>query len=306
MNKNKLDSLKAESEVFDRICNEFVVKSYFRFTHETFICFVMEYMYGDFAQILKSYGCFEEAIARFYIAELILAVEHLHALNIIHRDLKPDNILIDAKGHIRLTDFGLSDICMKMYKQTKRKTFIGEEQMDDFVNNIDPMRPLAQLNNNISYVSKTDPKVSKLKKTKLSITRANNKIVGTPDYIAPEILTDVQLDDDNFTGPSMDWWSIGVILFEFLTGIPPFNDDEIDKIFQNIINHRIPWDQLEIGNEEGQITQEAFDLINRLLNPNPELRLGTRSVDDIKKHPFFKGINLFIRIMSYDSELNFI
>lgn len=296
MNKNKLDSLKAESEVFDRIYNEFVVKSYFRFTHETFICFVMEYMYGDFAQILKSYGCFEEGIARFYIAELILAVEHLHALNIIHRDLKPDNILIDAKGHIRLTDFGLSDICMKMYKQTKRKTFIGEEQMGDFANEVDPIRPLAQLNSNIAYVSKTEPKVTKLK-TKLSIAKGHNKIVGTPDYIAPEILCDIQLDDDHITGPSMDWWSIGVILFEFLTGIPPFNDDEIEKIFQNIINHRIPWDQLEIGNEEGQITQEAFDLINRLLNPNPELRLGTRSVDDIKKHPFFKGID-FIRMRS--------
>ena len=285
MNKNKLDSLKAESEVFDRIYNEFVVKSYFRFTHETFICFVMEYMYGDFAQILKSYGCFEESIARFYIAELILAVEHLHTLNIIHRDLKPDNILIDSKGHIRLTDFGLSDICMKMFKQTKRKTFIGEEHMDDFINHIDTVKSPTLMNNKISFICKKEAKIN----PKISINKAH-KIVGTPDYIAPEILSDLVLDDDNLTGPSMDWWSIGVILFEFLTGIPPFNDDEIDKIFQNIINHRIPWDQLEIGNGEGQITQEAFDLINKLLNPDPELRLGTRSVDDIKKHPFFESI----------------
>jgi len=239
-----------------------------------------------FSQILKSYGCFEEPTARFYIAELILAVEHLHSLNIIHRDLKPDNILIDLKGHIKLTDFGLSDICMKMYKQTKRKTFIGEENMGDFVNNLDEVLS-PMLMNQISYTLCPESKMKS--KRSLNINRKYNNVVGTPDYIAPEILSDSIGYDDNFMGPSLDWWSIGVILFEFLVGIPPFNDDDINKIFQNIIDHKIPWDLLEVGYGEGQISPEAFDLINQLLNPNPKLRLGTRSVEDIKKHAFFIG-----------------
>lgn len=71
----------------------------------------MEYMFGgDFSNLLHEYGSFEESVARFYLAELVLAIEHLHMIGIIHRDLKPDNILLDSRGHIKLTDFGLSEI----------------------------------------------------------------------------------------------------------------------------------------------------------------------------------------------------
>lgn len=284
MNKNKMDSLKAESEVFDRIYNEFVVKSYFRFTYETFICFVMEFMYGDFSQILKTYGCLEEKTAMFYIAELILAVEHLHSLNIIHRDLKPDNILIDAKGHIKLTDFGLSDICMKMYKNTKRKTYIGEENMDDLMKKIEIKN--REASDSVFY-SFTVPKREILKKTSKKEDFKNNKLVGTPDYMAPEMI-DTKLDDELAYGPAIDWWSIGVILFELLVGIPPFNDENIEQVFDNIIHHRVPWDQIEIGYGESQISPQAFDLINQLLNPNPKERLAC--AEQIKRHEFFKGI----------------
>ena len=109
MNKNKSISLKTESKVFDMVTSEFVIKSYFKFSHDIFFCFVMEYMHGgDFNNVLQRLGRFEERIASFYIAELILAIEHLHNLGIVHRDLKPDNMLLDSKGHIKLTDFGLS------------------------------------------------------------------------------------------------------------------------------------------------------------------------------------------------------
>lgn len=68
------------------------------------------------------------------------------------------------------------------------------------------------------------------------------RIIGTPDYMAPEIVNGITTND-----PASDWWSVGCLLFEFLTGIPPFNDDEVEKIFDNIRNRRIPWDSLEIG-----------------------------------------------------------
>ena len=79
--------------------------------HKAFLCFVLEYMIGgDFGSILHNYGYLEEKITQFYVAELVLAVENMHKIGIIHRDLKPDNILLDAEGHIKLTDFGLSEI----------------------------------------------------------------------------------------------------------------------------------------------------------------------------------------------------
>ena len=91
--------MKKEKEIFRIVSNEFVVKAMFTFAQETYICFVMEYMRGgDLSSLLEKYCVFTEPMARFYICELISAVEYLHNMGIIHRDLKPDNLLIDSKG----------------------------------------------------------------------------------------------------------------------------------------------------------------------------------------------------------------
>ena len=110
--------------------------------------------------------------------------------------------------------------------------------------------------------------------------------MGTPDYIAPEILVGHGLDDK-----SVDWWSVGVVLFEFLIGIPPFNDESVDKIFDNIKNRRIPWESIPIGEEEeeGSIGLNAKNIIDQLLEINPGKRLGAGGADEIKKNPFFEG-----------------
>lgn len=79
---------------------------------------------------------------------------------------------------------------------------------------------------------------------------------------------------------------MGVILFEFLVGVPPFNDDSVDKIFENIIEQRVPWE--EISGEDG-VSEEAKDLMEKLLEPNPLERLGVRDVSELKSHRFFKG-----------------
>jgi len=95
MNRNKEKSLKAESQILDFITGDFVVRAVFKFTHENFLCFVMDYMEGgDFTYILDSHGPLEQPLARFYLAELVLAIEHLHSLEIVHNDLKPENILL--------------------------------------------------------------------------------------------------------------------------------------------------------------------------------------------------------------------
>jgi len=108
--------------------------------------------------------------------------------------------------------------------------------------------------------------------------------VGTPDYISPEILRGDS--SDNF---STDYWSLGVILYEMLVGIPPFNDDSIEKIFDNILNKRMVWP--DIGDEEDCISSAAADLIDKLMEPNFRSRLGHNDIEEIKRHPFFEGIN---------------
>lgn len=96
-----------------------VVKAAFIFIHNNCICFVMEYIRGgDLSVLLDKYQCFDVDTARFYIAEIILAVEHLHKNGIIHRDLKPENFLIDNTGHLKLIDFGLSNVS-KSYNKFK-------------------------------------------------------------------------------------------------------------------------------------------------------------------------------------------
>jgi serine/threonine protein kinase len=109
--KDYLEMLRNEKEILALIEGDYVVNSYFTFIYENFMCFCMEYLpNGDLAVLLDDYCRLDEKMAKFMIAEIILAVEYLHKNNIIHRDLKPSNILIDNDGHLKLTDFGLSKI----------------------------------------------------------------------------------------------------------------------------------------------------------------------------------------------------
>lgn len=106
------------------------------------------------------------------------------------------------------------------------------------------------------------------------------KVVGTPDYLAPEVLLALGHD---FT---VDWWALGIILYEFLVGIPPFYAETTSDIFQNILQGDIRWPE---GDE--QLSPEAVDLITKLLTEKPIERLGVNGVAEVKNHPFFDSIN---------------
>jgi|LauGreDrversion4_2_1035121.scaffolds.fasta_scaffold107841_2 serine/threonine protein kinase len=104
--------------------------------------------------------------------------------------------------------------------------------------------------------------------------------VGTPDYIAPEVIWQKGYDE------TVDWWSFGVIMFEMLVGYPPFYSDQPSVTWQKILH----WKDHFVIPVEANLTPEARDLIHALVS-EPETRLGRNGAEEVKKHPFFKGVN---------------
>ncbi|KAJ8536695.1 hypothetical protein K7X08_035096 [Anisodus acutangulus] len=255
--KNAVENILAERDILISVRNPFVVRFFYSFTCRDNLYLVMEYLNGgDLFSLLRNLGCLEEDMARIYIAELVLALEYLHSLNVIHRDLKPDNLLIGPSGHIKLTDFGLSKVGLI-------------NSTDDLAG---PSVPSA------AFLGEDRSKMDEhsLKREQ----RQKNSVVGTPDYLAPEILLGMG------HGATADWWSVGVILFELLVGIPPFSAEHPQQIFDNIINRDIPWPKIP-----EEMSLDVYDLINKLLNENPVQRLGATGAGEVKRHPLFRDIN---------------
>ncbi|XP_055833113.1 probable serine/threonine protein kinase IRE4 isoform X2 [Solanum dulcamara] len=229
------------------------VRFFYSFTSRDYLYLVMEYLNGgDLFSLLKKVGFLEEDVARTYVAELVLALEYLHSLGIVHRDLKPDNILIAQDGHIKLTDFGLSKIGL----MNSTDDLSGPDTKDVVLPDVG---------------SQHDPDLS---------DKSQRSAVGTPDYLAPEILLGTE------HGNAADWWSVGIILFELITGIPPFNAEHPEVIFDNILNKQIPWPSVP-----EEMSFEARDLIDRLLVHDPNQRLGAKGASEVKAHQFFRGVD---------------
>ena len=110
VDKNVVEFVTNEKNILSSVSNEFIVRGVYMFQSKMFLYMVMEYMKGgDFSSLLENVGAFDEETAKYYMAQIVLALEYLHDKGVIHRDLKPDNILIDGEGRIKLTDFGLSE-----------------------------------------------------------------------------------------------------------------------------------------------------------------------------------------------------
>ncbi|KAJ3124872.1 hypothetical protein HK098_000810 [Nowakowskiella sp. JEL0407] len=275
--KNMVSQVLAERKVLALSRNPFVVKLYYAFQNKDYLYLVMEYMIGgDLSTLLGVMGVFSEDEARIYGAEVVLALEYLHSNGIVHRDLKPDNMLITEKGHIKLTDFGLSRISVP-----EQESIINPEQIMMQLNTLSRRSAKPTINRD-QYTPKSgeiSPDKSSLNRRKMTAKvrkyHSSKAILGTPDYLAPELLLGLN------QGPPVDWWSFGVCMFEWLCGIPPFSDDSPELIFKNILNKDVQW-------PEENFTEEVQNLTAGLLNRDPSQRL---TVEQVKKHKFFASVD---------------
>ena len=225
--KKQQNHTKTERDLMVRINCPFIVNIKSAFQDESKLYIVSEFLQGGdlfFHLHEKRYMTFPEDKAKFYLMELVSALDFLHKNNMIYRDLKPENILIDSQGHIKITDFGLS----KIFESENDKAYT---------------------------------------------------VCGTPQYLAPEILLRKGYDK------AVDWWSLGCLLYEMLSGRLPFKFKKGQKISLNIYKEEIFFDN--------KFSEDAQDLIKKLLIFDPKARLGS-GVDGgekIKNHKYFRGVN---------------
>ncbi|KAI5465600.1 kinase-like domain-containing protein [Mariannaea sp. PMI_226] len=176
---------------------------------------------GELFSLLRKSGRFPNPVAKFYAAEVTLALEYLHSKNIIYRDLKPENLLLDRHGHLKITDFGFA-------KRVPDKTWT---------------------------------------------------LCGTPDYLAPEVVSNKGYNK------SVDWWSLGILIYEMLCGYTPFWDSGSPmKIYENILKGKVKY--------PAYVNPDAQNLLERLITADLTKRLGNLygGPQDVKNHPWFAEV----------------
>jgi serine/threonine protein kinase len=259
---------------------------------------VMEYCPGGDLHVLRQRQpgrCFSEPAARFYVAEVLLALEYLHMLGIIYRDVKPENILVRDDGHIMLTDFDLSLRCSvspMLLKSSIEPVRISGPCTESRC--IEPLciQPSCQVP---CFSPRFLPAAAKARKAKADLaaelrslpqlvaepTEArSNSFVGTHEYLAPEIIK------GEGHGAAVDWWMFGIFLYELMYGKTPFKGAGNEETLANVVLQSLKFPDSPL------VSFQARDLIRSLLVKDPDSRLGSeKGAAEIKQHPFFEGLN---------------
>jgi len=221
--RGEIEHTRTEKSVLSKLDHPFLAKLHWSFQTDENLYFVMDFINGgELFHHLSIEKRFSDDRAKFYAAEIVSGMEYLHAHGVIYRDLKPENLLLSHKGHIVMTDFGLSKEGLHA-EDSRTATFCG-----------------------------------------------------TPEYLAPEIIK-----GEDYT-KSIDWWSVGTLIYEMLTGLPPFYTDDEENMYHKIMT-------ADIDFSKPLFTSEAKDIISKFLNRDPLLRL--QDPQDIKTHPWFKNID---------------
>ena len=224
IDKKSEKSINSEREFLSKLNHPFIVNMHYAFQDKDNLYLVMDLLNGgDLRFHISRYRKFSEEQTRFFIANMVYALEYIHDNNVIHRDIKPENLVLDDKGYVRITDFG-----------------IAKENMPD----------------NSSETS------------------------GTPGYMAPEVMK-----SRNHSFP-VDFFAIGVIGYEFMTGSRPYCGKNRKEIKEQMLS------KAAIINEENIAkgwSQESADFINQLLERKENKRLGCKEgAKELMKHHWLK------------------
>ncbi|CAG0892869.1 unnamed protein product [Cyprideis torosa] len=204
----------------------FIARLYRTFKDDKYLYMLMEAcLGGELWTILRDRSRFDEQSTRFYTACVVEALGYLHSKGIIYRDLKPENLLLDAKGYIKMVDFGFSK-----YVGPFEKTWT---------------------------------------------------FCGTPEYVAPEVILNKGHDK------AVDYWSLGVFMYELLSGAPPFTSSDPMKTYNIILRG------IDSINFPRYMSRNSIALIRKLCRDSPaeRLGLGRQGVGEIRKHKFFTGFD---------------
>lgn len=298
ISRKKMLRAQAEREILEMLDHPFLPTLYAHFTTDNLSCLVMEYCPGGDLHVLRQRQpgrSFPEPSARFYVAEVLLALEYLHMLGVIYRDLKPENILVRDDGHIMLSDFDLSLRCSVNAVLLRSSSVAVNQQPKKLAG---PCAESYCINSSCLQPScaqtscfRPRPSNPKSRKPKSSLKRLpqlvveptearSNSFVGTHEYLAPEIIK------GDGHGSAVDWWTFGVFLYELLYGKTPFRGPGNDETLANVVSQNLRFPDNPV------VSSNAKDLIRGLLVKEPENRLGTlRGAAEIKQHPFFEGLN---------------
>ncbi|KAH0791691.1 AGC family protein kinase [Histomonas meleagridis] len=216
---DRIHTAICERKVLTECHHPFIISLYYAFQTSSKFYFCLEFVPGgELFKHMQECGTLPIPEVKLYIAEISLALDYLHSLGVIYRDLKPENVLLDAQGHVKLTDFGL---CKNLLDQSMTSTFCG-----------------------------------------------------TNEYLAPEVISHSEYSFE------IDFWALGILMYEMLVGDTPFNSQNRNLMFKRILTSEIEFDP--------DFDPNAQSLIEGLLEKDPKKRIG---FNEIKKHKFFEGID---------------
>ncbi|XP_021716417.1 serine/threonine-protein kinase D6PKL2-like [Chenopodium quinoa] len=305
--RNKHGRARAEREILQMLDHPFLPTLYASLDSPKWSCLLTEFCNGGDLHVLRQrqpFKRFEDSAVRFYASEVVVALEYIHMMGIVYRDLKPENVLVRSDGHIMLTDFDLSLKCDEQSTPTPQiitsSSNQNSQQSNQNPNLLGTGRDPSSNSSSciipsciVPSVSCFNPNWKKKWKTKRKPGRRfepefcaepvdvrSMSFVGTHEYLAPEIVS------GEGHGSAVDWWTLGIFIFELFYGTTPFKGSDNEMTLANIVARALEFPK------EPSIPSSAKDLISQLLAKDPTRRLGSvMGATPIKQHPFFSNVN---------------